>query len=231
MAEYGEDLTEREIEILRMVATGITNREIAYELSISVNTVKVHLRNTFTKLGAESRNEATMIAVREGWVVVEGVEETGRGDGDTDIPPAPSFAPEPPLPWPKRVVLVAALLLAIGGVAVTWPRSEPQPAARPGLPPVPAPEQQAPLVATAENSSWHEQAQMPTRRAYLALAAVEGYIYAIAGQTPEGTTGAVEIYDPEEDIWTRGDDKPTPSTYVSAAVVGTDIFVPGGCDA
>lgn len=230
MAEYGEELTERELEIVRMVSTGITNREIAYQLSISINTVKVHLRNVFTKLGAESRTEATMIAVREGWIAVEGAEETEPGDGETTRPQAPPVAPEPPLPWSKRVALVAALLLAMAGVAVTWPRSESQSASRPDLPPVPASEQQAPLVATAENSSWHEQAQMPTRRAYLALAAVEGYLYAIAGQTPEGITGAVEIYHPEEDIWTRGNDKPAPATYVSAAAVGTDIFVPGGCD-
>ena len=62
MAEYGETLSERELEILQMVATGITNRQVAHHLSISVNTVKVHLRNIFTKLGAESRTEATMIA-------------------------------------------------------------------------------------------------------------------------------------------------------------------------
>ena len=74
MAEYDEPLTKREKEILQLVATGVTNREIAYQLSISVNTVKVHLRNIFTKLGAESRTEATMVAVREGWVPVESVE-------------------------------------------------------------------------------------------------------------------------------------------------------------
>ena len=48
MAEYGEPLSGREKEILQMVATGVTNRQVAYRLDISVNTVKVHLRNIFT---------------------------------------------------------------------------------------------------------------------------------------------------------------------------------------
>ncbi len=230
MSEYGEPLTEREKEILQMVATGVTNREVAYRLSISTNTVKVHLRNIFTKLGAESRTEATIIAVREGWVVVEGAGEATEETVETQ-PPVPPVALEPPLPWFKRGALIAALLLVVTGIAVTWPHSKPQAEAGPGLPRVPTTEQPPPLVAETGGSPWHERAQMPTRRAYLALAAIEGHIFAIAGQSPEGITAAVEIYDPDDDIWTRGSDKPAPVTYVSAAVIGTDAYVPGGCDA
>jgi DNA-binding CsgD family transcriptional regulator len=233
MPEYGKALTEREQEILRMVATGITNREIGYRLSISINTVKVHLRNIFAKLGAESRTEATMIAVREGWVVVEGTEEIPGDEGDKTPAALQALpaAPEPPLPRFKRVALIAALLFTATGVAATWPRSDPQTDTGPGLPPIPVSEQRPPLVAETGESRWHEKSQMPTRRAYLALAAVERRIFAIAGQTPEGITAAVEVYDPEDDIWTRGRNKPTPATYVSAAVIGTDVYVPGGCGA
>jgi len=108
MPEYGEPLTKREREILQLVTTGVTNREIAYRLSISVNTVKVHLRNIFTKLGAESRTEATIIGVREGWVVVEGAGKALEGEPAAAPPLLPEVAPEPPLPWPKRIALIAA---------------------------------------------------------------------------------------------------------------------------
>ena len=58
-------LTERELEVLRLVAKGMNNREIAQELYISENTVKNHVRNILEKLQLHSRMEAVMYAVRE----------------------------------------------------------------------------------------------------------------------------------------------------------------------
>ena len=57
-------LTERELEVLRMVAKGLNNREVAKELFISENTVKNHVRNILDKLQMHSRVEAAMFAVR-----------------------------------------------------------------------------------------------------------------------------------------------------------------------
>ena len=61
----GLRLTERELEVLRLVATGMNNREIAKQLVISENTVKNHVRNILEKLQLHSRMEAVMYAVKE----------------------------------------------------------------------------------------------------------------------------------------------------------------------
>ena len=58
-------LTGREVEVLDLVARGMTSREIGAELFISENTVKNHIRNILDKLGLHSRNEAVLYAVRE----------------------------------------------------------------------------------------------------------------------------------------------------------------------
>ncbi len=58
-------LTDREMEVLRLVARGLNNRDIARELFISENTVKNHVRNILEKLQLHSRMEAVVYAVRE----------------------------------------------------------------------------------------------------------------------------------------------------------------------
>jgi DNA-binding NarL/FixJ family response regulator len=58
-------LTDRELEVLRLVARGMSNKEIALQLVIAQNTVKNHVRNILEKLRLRSRTEAAMYAVRE----------------------------------------------------------------------------------------------------------------------------------------------------------------------
>ena len=62
--QYG--LTARELEVLRLLAIGRTNREIAAELFISAKTASVHVSNIMSKLGVTSRVEAAAIAYRLG---------------------------------------------------------------------------------------------------------------------------------------------------------------------
>ena len=68
LAEHMSDetLTEREIEVLRAVAGGNKNRDIAQKLFISEETVKVHIKHIMDKLGAADRTQAVTIAVRRG---------------------------------------------------------------------------------------------------------------------------------------------------------------------
>jgi len=65
-----EDLTVRETEVLRKVAGGNRNREIAELLIISEETVKVHIKHIMDKLGAKDRTQAIAIAVRRGIIVL-----------------------------------------------------------------------------------------------------------------------------------------------------------------
>jgi NarL family two-component system response regulator LiaR len=64
-------LTEREMEVLRSAAQGSANKAIASQLGISTQTVQVHLRNIFSKLGVGSRSEAIARAIQYGWITLE----------------------------------------------------------------------------------------------------------------------------------------------------------------
>lgn len=66
--EVGSDLTDKEREILALLARGLSNQEISDQLSISMATVKFHLTNIFTKLGARNRVEAATIALEHNLV-------------------------------------------------------------------------------------------------------------------------------------------------------------------
>jgi len=62
------DLYPREIEVLKLTAKGMRNKEIAKELNISERTVQAHLSNIFSKLEVDSRTEAVLQALKEGWL-------------------------------------------------------------------------------------------------------------------------------------------------------------------
>ena len=69
-----ELLSPRELEVLRIAATGRTNKEIARDLDISPRTVQVHLANIFSKLGVGSRTEAVLYGIKRGWIDVTTIE-------------------------------------------------------------------------------------------------------------------------------------------------------------
>ena len=75
--ESPEELTERETEVLRLLAQGQSNKEIARSLNISEKTVKVHVSNILSKLGVQSRTQATLYAIRVG-LVSAGSSDTAR---------------------------------------------------------------------------------------------------------------------------------------------------------
>jgi DNA-binding NarL/FixJ family response regulator len=70
LAEYTPrvDLTAREVEVLQLVAKGLRNTEVARVIGRTAGTVKVHLKNIFTKLGTEDRTEAVTVALQRGFI-------------------------------------------------------------------------------------------------------------------------------------------------------------------
>jgi len=228
-------LSEREREILRHVAGGLSNQQIANQLGISVNTVKVHLRNVFAKIGVASRAEAAMFAVRNGIVAVDVVPPFVPGVDEPDAGALREPQPKPPVPEPEAApptlpsgaspaepvarhrpagmrrfaigaALLALLLVAVA-VAVAWPRLRSQP---------------------ARIVRWQELPELRSARAGAAAAVVGDQMYVIGGENESGVLGDVERYDVRFQTWAQLSRKPTPVTDVRAVVLGGKIYVPGG---
>jgi len=68
--EFYDGLTAREVEILKMLATGMANKQIAYQLKISEKTVRNHVSNMYEKLNIFDRAQAVLYAVRKGLVEI-----------------------------------------------------------------------------------------------------------------------------------------------------------------
>ncbi|MQG56650.1 MAG: response regulator transcription factor, partial [SAR202 cluster bacterium] len=77
-----QNLTTREMEVLKLAARGLSNKEIAADLSLRTPTVKSHLVNVFTKMGTSSRTEAVLEALRRGWI---GLEDGTQEPEDSEI--------------------------------------------------------------------------------------------------------------------------------------------------
>ena len=66
-------LTEREVAILELAARGKTNKEIAFDLSLSMRTIEAYFKNIFNKLGVGSRTEAVVYGLRRDWFTLEDI--------------------------------------------------------------------------------------------------------------------------------------------------------------
>jgi len=70
-------LSDREMEMLKLLATGMSNKEIAEKLCLSLRTVKAHMSNIFTKMNVASRSEALVEALRRGLLTLEDINQAG----------------------------------------------------------------------------------------------------------------------------------------------------------
>ena len=74
-------LSARELEILLLIARGLSNRQISHALNVAEATVKRHLANLYPKMGVSSRGEATRKALSEGWISARDVTGAGERTG------------------------------------------------------------------------------------------------------------------------------------------------------
>lgn len=68
-----DELQSRELDVIKLTARGMSNKDIANELFISERTVQTHLINIFRKLGVNSRTQAVLYALRKGWITLSAV--------------------------------------------------------------------------------------------------------------------------------------------------------------
>ena len=74
-------LSDREMEMLKLLATGMSNKEIAEKLCLSLRTVKAHMSNIFTKMNVASRSEALVESLKKGLLTLEDIKQAGTSEG------------------------------------------------------------------------------------------------------------------------------------------------------
>jgi len=227
-------LSKRELQVLELVVTGASNQEIAQKLVISINTVKVHMRNIFEKLEVQSRTEATLRAIQEGLVIVPDSEAEASEEQEPSVTPK-TYLVTPTTPmtiprWQRIYLLLAALAGAAVGLLPLLPRETPQPMPQLSVPviysqpPTPTP------PANGATSRWVAHNPMPTNRAGLALVSLNEQIFAIGGvRANNRATRLVEIHNSATDSWVEGDSKPTATANIAGVLLDEKIYVPGGC--
>jgi DNA-binding CsgD family transcriptional regulator/N-acetylneuraminic acid mutarotase len=219
------ELSERELEILKLVATGASNKEIAQKLFISTNTVKVHLRNIFNKIGATSRTEAAMYAVHTGLVrtisqqivseeeTLQNLEHDTRSDLSFDRKGNQRSRFKRYSVFIGIFSILAIILLIIGLVKSPWNIIS----VNSSTPPTPTAQIQ-----------WFDLPGLPDPRWALAVISYDNQIYTIGGENNAGITNIVESFDPQTNAWKDLAPKPTAVSDINAVVIGGLIYVPGG---
>lgn len=225
-------LSEREMEVSRLLVTGATNSEIAAALVISPQTVKVHLRNVFEKLQVSSRTEASMVLLQRGWLTMPGVAVAPEPASGIQIEPEAISGPGPlaDLPGQPQLwqfgMLAGALLLCL--TALLLPDLLGRAKSPIGL----LSDSGQTVVgrpALELLSRWQSHVAMAEARSRLAVAQVGKRIFAAGGEGRGGETlDLLEIYDLDQKQWHTGPALPEPLANAAAGIVDGRMVVAGG---
>jgi len=208
-------LSDREKEVLYLVATGASNKEIANKLHISTNTVKVHLRNILKKTDSKSRTEAAMYAVNIG-LVSPGTEMQLEAEDRHEI----STKEEIIILKPRvLIVVISILVILISTIYIIYQFS--------------IRESKQSVVEQRENLnrnniSWENRKEMLTSKSGFGITSFEGEIFTIGGESTQEVLDLVEVYNPNNEEWEIRKNKPTPVTDVKAGAIRGKIYIPGG---
>lgn len=220
-------LSEREMEVSQLLATGASNAEIARKLVISPHTVKVHLRNVFEKLEVSSRTEATLVLLQRGWLTIPGVEAAETEQPEPEIPePAPLDDLRPvPAPWQRlfMVLTVALLFVLVAGPAVlTRPKTTFSLLSDAGRTVF---GQTTPLAIPR----WALRTPLPEARSRHAAVLAGDEVFVLGGENAEGLTlDSVSAYNLRFNEWRRVAPMPEALANLGAAALGDEIYVAGG---
>lgn len=217
-------LTRRETETLNLLAEGLSNDEIASQLGISPNTVKVHVRNIFEKMAVQSRTEATMEAVRRGWIQVPGVDTAS--ESATEMPYWPPLVSN----WRYWQPLVVLVVLVIVAAMVFWPNRAPVGAVT-GVPDftTDSGSVSGSVSPRQDVARWSQRAGIPTARSRAAGSHIDGRLFVVGGETSDGDSDVMEMYNPDLDVWQSLPPRPVAVRSAASATLGGRLYVAGGC--
>lgn len=210
-------LSDREIEVLRLVGQGKSNKEIAMDLDISVNTVHVHIGRIFKKINVTSRTGATLYAIENGIIsptLPPDFQESENNAVESNSLPAEKKT------FITKITILGMIILAIVIFAfVMFLINRPNKPAKPSS---------TLMVDFTTEDRWVAYAPIPLSRSNMAATTYESNIYVISGVSDNGVSNRVEVYSQTTNSWNTLQDKPTPVTEATAVLVGEKIFVPGG---
>ncbi len=229
-------LSETELEVIRLVATGASNREIAHQRGVSEATVKKHVTNINGKLGTSNRVEMALHAFEFGLVAIDtpdDEDEEARAHATRELAEALERERQRAAELERAqgrhgrnvrrlggvvVVLTLALLAVIvrdassigpgRALATATPQAQPR-----GLP------------------LWVPIRPLPEPRTGLALGVVGGRVFAVGGFDGARVLSELLVFEPREVAWLALRAKPLAVRDVQVAELRGRLLVPGGCDA
>lgn len=209
-------LTSREKEVLALIAEGKSNKEVANELFISVNTVKVHVSNIFQKIEVSSRTEAMLYVIEQAIV-----ESQPMKLKDNEILTNPKEEPATALSkWQVTQRKYWWFLLIVGFVVfgaiflyvVRFTNSI----------------SVQRFQATLQSNRWQGVGEMSTNRFNHASIVLDSDLFIIGGEDETGVSDLVESFNLNFKTLDRHASKPTPVSMTTAVSLGGKIYLPGG---